>query len=72
MKEESYDSKNKLLKVKEFHYTFIDSYHLINKIFVENVQKKTHTLLEFSNLRINTNVKDNLFQEKNMKRLPRK
>ena len=72
LKEESYDSKNKLLKVKEFHYTFIDSYHLINKIFVENVQKKTHTLLEFSNLRINTNVKDNLFQEKNMKRLPRK
>ena len=72
LKEESYDNKNKLLKMKEFKYILMDSFNLVNEIFVENIQKKSNTRLTLSNLRINTNVKDNLFQEKNMKRLPRK
>ena len=72
IKEESYDNNQEMLKLKKFEYTFIDSFDLVNGIFVENVQKKTSTQLTFSNLKINTNIKDNLFQEKNMKRLPRK
>ena len=72
IKEESYDKDNDLLKAKNFKYIEIDSFDLINEIFVENIQKKSNTLLKFSNLKINTNIKDNLFQEKNMKRLPRK
>ena len=50
----------------------MDSFYLISEIFVENIQKKSNTKLVFSNLKINQNIKDNLFQEKNMKRLPRK
>ena len=46
----------------------MDSLNLVSEIFVENVQKKSNTKLIFSNLRINTDVKDKLFQEKNMKR----
>ena len=72
IKEESYDNNQEMLKLKKFEYTFIDSFDLVNGIFVENVQKNTSTQLTFSNLKINTNIKDNLFQEKNMKRLPRK
>ena len=72
VKEESYDNKNKLLKAKSFKYVNLNSFDLVSEIFVENMQKKTNTLLKLSNLRVNTNVKDNLFQEKNMKRLPRK
>ena len=72
IKEESYDNENKLLKAKSFKYANLNSFDLVSEIFVENMQKKTNTLLKLSNLRVNTNVKDNLFQEKNMKRLPRK
>ena len=72
LKEESYDNENKLLKAKIFKYIDLNSFELVSEIFVENIQKKTNTLLKLSNLRVNTNVKDNLFQEKNMKRLPRK
>ena len=39
----------------------MDSFNLITKILVENIQKKSNTQLTFSNLRINTDVKDNLF-----------
>jgi hypothetical protein len=72
LKEESYDNENKLLKAKSFKYIDLNSFELVSEIFVENMQKKTNTLLKLSNLQVNTNVKDNLFQEKNMKRLPRK
>ena len=72
LKEESYDKNNKLLKFKTFKYSLIDSFYLISEIFVENIQKKSNTKLVFSNLRINRDIKDQLFQEKNMKRLPRK
>ena len=70
LKEESYDKNNKLLKFKTFKYTLIDSFYLISEIFVENIQKKSNTKLVFSNLRINKDIKDQLFQEKNMKRMP--
>ena len=72
LKEESYYKNNKLLKSKIFKYISVDSFNLVSEIFVENVQKKSNTLLIFSDLRINANIKDKLFQEKNMKRLPRK
>lgn len=72
IKEESYDNSGKLLKLKKFKYTFIESFDLVSEIFVENIQKKSNTQLIFSNLKINTNIKDDLFQQKNMKRLPRK
>lgn len=72
LKEESYDKNNKLLKLKTYKYVVMDSLNLVSEIFVENIQKKSNTKLIFSNLRINTDIKDKLFQEKNMKRLPRK
>ena len=72
IKEESFNQNGDLLKLKKFKYKLIDSFYLVSEIFVENIQKKSNTKLTFSNLDINTNVKNKLFQEKNMKRLPRK
>ena len=71
LKEESYDEDGRLLKLKTFKYQLLDSYYMISEIFVENVQKKSNTKLTFSDLKINTGVKDKLFKNKNnMKRMP--
>jgi len=72
IKEESFNQNGNLLKLKKIKYKLIDSFHLVSEIFVENIQKKSNTKLTFSNLNINTGIKNKMFQEKNMKRLPRK
>ena len=72
LKEESYDKSGKLLKLKTFKYKLIDSYQLIEKIFVENVQKKSNTVLRFEDIIINTGIQDQLFEKRNMKKKPPK
>ena len=70
IKEESYDKKGLLLKEKLFQYKKINEFWIVEKISVNNVQKKQSTKVNIENIEINTNVIDNLFQEKNLKRLP--
>ena len=69
--DEAYDMKNKLLKTRKISYTRQKAYLLPTEIFVENVQKQHNTRLTFANIAVDTGVKDDLFQEKNLKRLPR-
>ncbi|MFQ6606317.1 MAG: outer membrane lipoprotein-sorting protein [Fidelibacterota bacterium] len=71
LKEESYDRSGRLKKKKAFQYTKLKSYHLPKEIFVEDVQKKHTTRLTFDHMEVDTGVKASLFQEKNLKRLPR-
>lgn len=71
MKEESYDRSDRLLKVKLMKYKKIKGYDVPEEMYVENVQKNHSTKLTFDNLELDTNVQDNLFQEKNLKRIPR-
>ena len=71
MFEESYDMRDKLLKQRTMKYSKQKDYDLPDEIFVENVQKKSNTRLVFTGIEVDTGVKDNLFQEKNLKRLPR-
>ena len=40
-------------------------------MFVEDVQKNHSTKLSFEKMELDTNVKDDLFQEKNLKRIPK-
>ena len=68
-KEDSYDKSNKLLKQKYFHFTKINDYYVIDTIKVFNVQKNHNTVLTFKDIKINSNINDNIFQEKNLKRL---
>ncbi len=69
--DEAYDMRDKLLKNRVITYTKEKSYDLPVEIYVENVQKKHNTRLIFANMEVDTGVKADLFQEKNLKRMPR-
>jgi len=70
IKEHSFDKKGQLLKEKFFQYKKMKDSWVAEKISVNNVQKKQSTKVSIENIEINTDVKDNLFHEKNLKRLP--
>ncbi len=69
--DEAYDMRDELLKRRVVTYTKQKGYDLPTGIFVENVQKGHNTRLTFSKMEVDTGVEDDLFQEKNLKRLPR-
>ena len=71
LQEESYDKAERLEKVRSLKYAEQKGYIVPTEIFVKNVQTKHSTLLTFDELELDTGIKDNLFQEKNLKRLPR-
>jgi outer membrane lipoprotein-sorting protein len=71
MKEESYDRSDRILKIKLIKYMKLKGYDVPQDMYVENVQKHHNTRLTFDNLEVDTGINDNLFQEKNLKRLPR-
>ena len=49
----------------------IDDYYIMSEIYVENVQKNHSTKLTIDKMEVDLGVKASLFQEKNLKRLPR-
>ena len=67
-KENSYDQDGKLLKKKFFEQILIKDYYLVSKIDVTNVQDQHRTILEINNLEIDSNIQDDVFQEKNLQR----
>jgi len=71
LKEESYDKADRLVKVRTIKYTEQKDYIVPIEIFVKNVQKNHSTQLTFDEMELDINVKNDLFQEKNLKRLPR-
>ncbi len=70
-KEESYDKTERVLKVKLIKYKRLNGYDVLEEMYVENVQKNHNTRLTFDQIEVDTDVSDNLFQEKNLKRIPR-
>ena len=71
VQEESYDLGGGLRKKKKFFFDSISDYHVINKIFVEDVQKNHTTTLTMEDIKVDSGLDHSLFQEKNLKRLPR-
>ena len=71
IKEESFDKSGQLLKEKYFSYTIIKGYQILTKIHVTNIQKNHSTTLNFENIELDTGVKDDLFHERHLKRLPK-
>jgi hypothetical protein len=71
VKEESYDKSGALKKKKEFFYREMKGYFVMKRVFVEDVQKNRTTEVAFEDVKVDTGIKENLFQEKNLKRLPR-
>jgi len=68
---ESYDKADELLKIRTVDYVEQEGYDVPTRIYVENVQKKHNTLLTFEHIVLDSAVKDDLFQEKSLKRLPK-
>ena len=71
LKEESYDHSGKLLKKKYFTYTMIGGYYTLTEILVTNIQKNHSTQLKFENIELDTGVKNDLFHERHLKRMPK-
>ena len=70
IKEESYDRRGNLKKKKEFSFLELMGYFVMNRVYVEDVQKKHSTEVTFDRLEVDTGISSNLFLEKNLKRLP--
>ena len=70
VQEESYDLGGQLRKKKKFYFDSISGYDVINKIFVEDVKKNNTTTLIMEDIELDSGLDQNLFQEKNLKRLP--
>ena len=71
IKEESYDLGGSLRKKKKFFFDSISGYDVINEIFVEDIQKNHTTKLTMDDIKVDSDLDESLFQEKNLKRLPR-
>ncbi len=71
IKEESFDKISKLLKEKIYAYIHINEYDVLSKISIRNIQKKHSTHIQFKNIELNTDIKNNFFHERNLKRLPK-
>lgn len=72
VKEESFDKRGELKKKKKYHFTDLKGYHVMQRVFVEDVQKQHSTEVTFTDIEVDSGIDEKLFQEKNLKRLPRK
>ncbi|MFC1543350.1 outer membrane lipoprotein-sorting protein [Candidatus Neomarinimicrobiota bacterium] len=70
IREEYYDRGSNLLKVRTMDVREEKGYFIPVRMFVQNVQKEHSTELVFENLQLDTGVEDDLFQERNLRRLP--
>ena len=70
LKEEYYDRAGDLLKVRMVRVEDRNGYTVPVHMFVRDVQKEHTTELVFENVVLDTDVADNLFHERNLRRLP--
>jgi len=71
VKEESFDKNGELLKNKSIIYQQIKEYSIMIELHVKNVQRNHQTILKFDNIEVDSGIKDNIFHEKNLKRMPK-
>jgi len=71
LKEESFDKNGQLLKNKSIIYQKIETYNIMKELRVKNVQRNHQTVLKFDNIDVDSGIKDNIFHEKNLKRMPK-
>ena len=71
IREKSFDNVGNLLKEKIYTYIHTNGYEILSEISVRNIQKNHSTELQFKNIELDTRVKNNLFHERNLKRLPK-
>ena len=70
VKENSFDKRGELKKRKVFNFQKLKDYHVIERVFVEDIQKNHTTEVTFSEVKVDSGIDKKLFQEKNLKRIP--
>ena len=71
VKENSFDQKGQLKKAKTFQFQQVKDYYVMAEIFVKDVQKNHTTSVLIKEIQLDTGINNNLFQEKNLKRIPK-
>ena len=71
IEESSYDKNNELLKTKIFNFKKNDSYYVMDRLKVENVQKNHSTLLTVNEILLNNNFEDSKFSQRSLKIIPK-
>ena len=71
VKELSFDKRGELKKEKYFSYVRLDNYQILKRVFVKNVKMQHTTEILFSKISVDQNIQEDLFHEKNLKRIPR-
>ena len=64
VKEESYDKRGRLKKVKEFTFQILKDYHVIKRVFVKDVQKTHTTEVTFSDVQVDSALIKIYFKKK--------
>ena len=70
IEENSYDEKKQLLKTKKFNFQKINSYYIMDRLEVQNVQKNHSTLLTVNDISLNNNYEDSKFTQRSLKIIP--
>lgn len=71
IRENSFGINGNLLKEKEFFYITLEGYEIIEKVKVYNPILKHSTIIEFTQIEINSDINESFFHEKYMKRIPK-
>ena len=71
LKEFSYDRRGELKKEKDFGYRSIEGYQILKRVFVKDMTNHHTTEVLFSDIIVDEGIEQNLFHEKNLKRIPR-
>ena len=70
LREHSYNLNGELEKKKEYRYSLIRDYFIVEKVHVTNVITGHKTEILFSNIQVDTEVDESLFRDNSLKRLP--
>ena len=71
LQEYSFDKRGAIKKEKYFQHNKLKDYYVMNQIQVKDVQKQHTTEVTFESLEVDTGINPALFQEKNLKRIPK-
>ena len=71
VKEHSFNKRGNLEKEKKFGYEKRGEYQLIKRVFVKDTSTKHTTEILFTDIKVDSGIKNNLFHEKNLRRLPK-
>ena len=71
VKELSFDKRGELKKEKYFSYVMLENYQILKRVFVKDVMTQHTTEILFSEISVDQNIEEELFHEKNLKRIPR-